>query len=236
MSTDSASKQTHEGGGYGYTYGSGYAGYSATGYGYGDGDAAGNTVQRTLHDYILILRERIWYIVVVFLVVFSSSLVYTLSEPKIYQATATVQLFRRDLTVMQVQQVMDTEMRSADDVNTQIKVIESGEIVRRVAERLTGPDRAAFLAPYERPAGDTATVAGILGLNRKVALQRLTLVVAISYQHPDRFVAAKVANLFADAYLEYNKWIRISESNTAVEGLVGTVEEQQKKVQEIRRK
>src|SRR3954468_22846751 len=122
MATESASKNPNEGSGYGYTYGSGYSGYSAAGYGYGDGEGGAGTVQRTLHDYLLILRERIWYIVVVFLVVFSSSLVYTLSEPKIYQATATVQLFRRDPTVMQVQQVIDTEMRSADDINTQIKV------------------------------------------------------------------------------------------------------------------
>src|SRR5690349_14774927 len=100
MPKESDQKQPHEGGGYGYTYGSGYAGYSATGYGYGE-SGRGETVQRTLQDYLLILRERIWYIVVVFLVVFSSSLVYTLSQTKIYQATATVQILRRDPTVVQ---------------------------------------------------------------------------------------------------------------------------------------
>ena len=96
MSTEPGTKQSNDGSGYGYTYG---AGYSAGGYGYGEG-GGGGSVQRTFQDYLLILRERIWYIVVVFLVVFSSSLVYTLSEPKIYQATAMVQIFRRDPTVM----------------------------------------------------------------------------------------------------------------------------------------
>jgi succinoglycan biosynthesis transport protein ExoP len=237
MSQDPASKQTNEGSGSGYSYGGGgYAGYSAAGYGYGDGEAGGSAVQRTLHDYLLILRERIWYIVVVFLVVFSSSLVYTLSEPKIYQATATVQLFRRDPTVMQVQQVMDTEMRSADDINTQIKLIESQAIAQRVAERITGPDLAQFLAPYDRPATDTGAVLGLLFSNRRIALQRLTLVVAISYNHPDRFVAAKVANLFAEAYIQYNKTQRVLQTTDAIEGLISTADDQQKKVQDMRRK
>jgi polysaccharide biosynthesis transport protein len=230
MSKDSGSKETNEGGGYAQGYGS-YAGYSASGYGYEEG--GGSTVQRTFNDYLLILRERIWYIVVVFLVVFSSSLVYTLSEPKIYEATATVQIFRRDPTVMQVQQVIDTENRSAEDINTQIKVIESGAIVQRVAERITGPDLAAFLAPYELVNPEPSAVAGLLARNRKVALQRLTLVVSISYRHPDRLVAAKVANLFVDAYLQHNRSLRLSESASAVEGLITTVEEQQKKVQKM---
>jgi capsular exopolysaccharide synthesis family protein len=232
MSTDSGSRQQNEGGGYSQGYGN-YAGYSATGYGYDEGGGGG--LQRTLQDYLLILRERIWYIVVVFLVVFSSSLVYTLSEPKLYEATATVQIFRRDPTVMQVQQVMDNEVRSAEDINTQIKVIESGSIVQRVAERITGPDLTAFLAPYDLPNPDLSSVVRLLAGNRRVALQRLTLIVSISYRHPDRFVAANVANLFTDAYLQHNRSLRTSESASAVDSLITTVEEQQKKVQQMAR-
>ena len=85
---------------YGYQGGYGYAGYSAAGYGTDD---AGTVAHRTFRDYVLILRERIWYIVVAFLVVFSSSILYTLSQTKQYDAVASVQIMRRDPTVMQVQ-------------------------------------------------------------------------------------------------------------------------------------
>jgi capsular exopolysaccharide synthesis family protein len=237
MSNDPGSKQpkdAKEGSGYGYNYGGGYAGYSAGGYGYGS-EEGGAGVQRTFQDYLLILRERIWYIVVVFLVVFSSSLVYTLSETKIYQSAATVQIFRRDATVMQVQQVVDTDVRSAEDLNTQIKVIESATIVQKVAERITGDDLRAFLAPYERSSSDTSFVATKLIQNRKVIPQRLTLVVMVAYAHPDRFVAAKVANLFAEAYMEHNMSLRTMESSNAVESLKGTVEDQQKRVERMAR-
>lgn len=238
MAKENVSKEKQEGGGHGYGYGYGYgggnyAGYSAVGYGYEDPSQGG--VQRTFQDYLLILRERIWYIVVVFLVVFSSALVYTLSDTKIYQATASVQIYRSDPTVMQVKQVIDTDVRSAEDLNTQIKVLESGLIITRVAEQLKGPDLQAFLAPYERANPDLQFITETLAKNRKITLQRLTLFVMVGYQHPDRNVAAKVANLFAEAYIEHNKSLRNEVSAKAVEDLRGTIDEQQKKVQLLAR-
>src|SRR5213075_2844094 len=110
MPSDTGAKQPADGAGYGYNYGGNYAGYSAIGYGYGDGGegGGGGQMHRSFQDYLLILRERIWYVVVVFLVVFSSAIVYTLSETKIYQSNATVQIFRRETTTMgNVQNVMD---------------------------------------------------------------------------------------------------------------------------------
>ena len=223
-------KKSPETPGYGYNYGGNYSGYSAIGYGYGEG---GNGVQRSFQDYLLILRERIWYIIVVFLVVFSSSLVYTLSLTKIYQSTATVQIFRRDPTVMQVQQVVDNDIRGAEDLNTQLKVMESQTIIQKVAERITGEDRAAFLAPYEKTSADTAFIAETLYKNRKVQLQRLTLIITVSYEHPDRFVAAKVANLFADEYLAHNTRLRADDAARAFDDLKNTADDQRKKVDQL---
>src|ERR1043165_3077718 len=179
MRSDSGAKQPADTG-YGYSYGGNYAGYSAVGYGYGYGEGSGGQVQRTFQDYLLILRERIWYVVVVFLVVFSSSLVYTLSETKIYQSSATVQILRRDTMPMEVRGgVSDlNEIRSAEDLNTQIKVIESGSLIKSVAGRIPGDGLRLFLAPYEKTSADTAFVADILAKNRKVIPQRLTLVVS----------------------------------------------------------
>ena len=230
-------RPSESGRGYGYNYG----GYDSYGYGYGyGGDTAAGTVQRSLSDYILILRERIWYIVVVFLVVFSSSLVYTLGETRIYQSSATVQILRRDLTPMPgVQQVSESEIRSAEDLNTQIKSIESSTLIRRVADRLKGSDLKAFLAPFERagiPESEAAFVQNTIARNRKVVPQRLTLVVIVSYQHPDPAVAAKVANLFVEEYMKYNKGVRDADLSKAVDDLQSTVEEQRRKVDQLAHK
>lgn len=236
MSTEPGTKQPPDAGGYGYNYGGNYAGYSAIGYGDGE-DGGGGHAQRSFQDYLLILRERIWYIVVVFLVIFSSSLVYTLSDTKIYQSAATVQILRRDVTPMPgVQQVTENDIRSAEDLNTQIKVIESATIIMRVVERLKGDDLRAFLAPYEKTAADATFVAEKIARNRKVIPQRLTLVVIVAYQHPDRFVAAKVANLFVEEYLNHNQRLRNMDLAKAVDDLQVTVDDQRKKVDQLAQK
>jgi len=173
-------------------------------------------------------------------VVFSSSLVYTLGETRIYQSSATVQILRRDLTPMPgVQQVSESEIRSAEDLNTQIKIIESSTLIRRVAERLKGEDLKAFLEPYQRngvTASDSISVQEMISRNRKVVPQRLTLVVTVSFQHPDRMVAAKVANLFVEEYMKYNKSVRDSDLSKAVDDLQSTVEEQRRKVDQLAQK
>src|SRR3954468_16540659 len=234
MSTDSGAKQPPEGAGYGYNYGGNYAGYSAIGY--GDGGEGGGQMHRTFQDYLLILRERIWYIVVVFLVVFSSSLVYTLSETKIYQSSATVQILRRDTSPMKGVESSVEEIRTAEDLNTQIKIIESTLMIGRVASRLTGEDLRLFLAPYEKATTDAAFVTELITKNRKIIPQRLTLVVTIAYQHPDRFVAAKVANLFVQEYLNHNQMLRSQLQAKAVDDFQQTVDEQRKKVDQLAQK
>ena len=241
MSKETAAEAKHSsesrGSGYGYNYG-GYSSYGSYGYGYGEPGAG--SAQRSLQDYLIILRERIWYIVVVFLVVFSSSLVYTLSETKLYQSTATVQILRRDLTPMPgVQQVAESEIRSAEDLNTQIKIIESSTLVRRVADRLKGDDLKAFLAPYERQerlSSNLLFLPETISRNRKVVPQRLTMVVTVSYQHPDRVVAALVANLFVEEYMSYSRGVRTSDLSKAVDDLQLTVDTQRRKVDELAQK
>ncbi len=138
-----------------------------------------------------------------------------------------------------VQQVSESEIRSAEDLNTQIKIIESSTLIRRVADRLKGSDLKAFLAPFERagiPESEAAFVQNTIARNRKVVPQRLTLVVIVSYQHPDPAVAAKVANLFVEEYMKYNKGVRDADLSKAVDDLQSTVEEQRRKVDQLAHK
>jgi succinoglycan biosynthesis transport protein ExoP len=222
-----------EGGGRRSGYGgapSGYGGYPGYGYGYGQGDVG---VQRTLRDYVLILRERIWFLIVAFLVVFASVAIYTYTRTPVYQSTATVQIFRREATVMQVQQVMDNQINSAEDLNTQVNILKSATIVDRVADRLKGDDLQRFLAPYARTGEPAPSTLMILTKNRDIIPERLSLIIGIQYRHPDKEIAAKVANFFADEYISYNAHIQVDESIKAVEELQQRADEQRKKVDDI---
>ncbi len=205
----------------------GYAGYAGYGYGY----EYGSTVaQRTFQQYLLTLRERVWYIVAVFLLVFSSVLVYTLTRQKLFQSTATVQIFRRDPVIMQVQGVVDNEVRSAEDLNTQVRILESTLIAQKVAARVTGADLERLAAPFRTPEGRTPSAESIVASGRKIDPLRATMIVAIRFQHRDPVVAALVANLIVDEYIAYNEHLRSEGSLKAVEDLKDRAEQQRKTV------
>ena len=121
---------------------------------------------------------------VAFLVVFASVVIYTYTQIPIFEATATVRIFRREAMVMQVQQVMDNQVNSAEDLNTQVNILKSTTIVQRVAGRLTPEDVRRFLAPYQRPGRVPPSVEGLLGKNREVVPQRLSLIISYHISPP----------------------------------------------------
>lgn len=217
------------GGGYygGYGYGDGYGGYP-------DG---GNAPARTLSDYLLILRERIWWLVVSTFVVFMGFALYTLNAPRSYRAASAVEILRQKDKVFQIEEIVRTEVLNAEDFNTQIKILESASIVQAVDERLVGSLRQRFIAPYEK--GLDATLRGmksvpeILLRNRTIAPIRLSLVVNILYDHPDPEIAAIVANYFAEEYIDFNQNKQIEGSLRAVDDLRNQADQQLKKIQNM---
>lgn len=214
---------------YPYTYyGTSYSGYGAAGTG---GDTQ---MQRSMQDYVLILRERVWYIVLVFALVFSAAAIFTFTRVPLFQSVASVQVLRGDPVVMQVQAVVNNDIRSAEDLNTQVKVLESFAIVQRVSERLVGEELKQFLAPYlKEGSADPVSPAEIIFKNRKIVPVRLSLVLQVQYSHPDKYIASRVANLFIDEYIAYNSRLRIEDSMKAVDDLKERAEQQKKKVEEL---
>jgi capsular exopolysaccharide synthesis family protein len=221
--------QSGSGGGYygGYYYGDGYSGYAES----------GNAPSRSLGDYLLILRERIWWLVVSVFVVFLGFALYTFNAPKVYRSAASVEILRQKDQVFQIEDIVRQEVVNAEDFNTQIKILESLNIVQAVDERLKGSLRNRFLAPYEK--GLDATLRGtrsvgeILYSNRAIAPVRLSLVVNILYAHPDPEISAIVANYFAEEYIDFNRNKQIEGSLRAVDDLRSQADQQLVKIKEM---
>lgn len=226
------------GGGYGYGgygYGGGYGGYG----GYGGGGYGGGGPQRSFKDYFLIFRERIWYLIVAFFIIFSGSVLYTFNKTKVYTAASTVQLFRDDPSPLgEIPEMDQSQIRSAEDLNTQISLLESGTIIKGVEQRLQDDMRKRFMAPYT----DALSLRGpltpteVLARNRKIIPRRMSLMVNIAYSHPDPIVAAEVANLFANEYIAYNLKLNIDQSMEAVEDLRIRADAQKDRVEELEMK
>ena len=186
-------------------YQSGSSGNQYGGYYSGDGyygQSEGGLPTRSLADYLLILRERIWWLVVTVFVVFLGFALYTLNAPKLYRAVATVEILREKDQVFQMEDIVRQEVVNAEDFNTQIKILESLNIVQAVDGRLKGSLRDRFIAPYEKGLEVTLrgkrTVSEILFRNRSISPVRLSLVVNVLYTHPDAEIRGIVANYLAE--------------------------------------
>ena len=216
-------------------YGEGYAGYGNYGndYGYEVGQA-----HRSIGDYLILLRERIWYIVIIFLVVATGTTLYTFRKTELFTSGALIEILRDDPAPMAsgAGAGMDTsQIRTAEDLNTEINLLNSSRLIEAVNKRLTGPERKAFMAPYE----DTVTFSGpltpleVLGRNREIQPARMSLNVYITYTHPDPAIAAEVANMFAEEYVAYSLNRGLERTIKAVEDLRREAENKKQLVDEL---
>jgi capsular exopolysaccharide synthesis family protein len=197
--------------------------------GYGE-----TAAQRTFRDYLLILRERMWFVVVVFLAVFLACLIYTLTATKLYTSTASIEILARDPVVMKVQEVRATDLHGPEDLNTEVKILESESLVQQVAAGLSTDEAKKLMTPYEKDgSADSVVPESVIFRNRKIIPVRMTRIIQVVFTHPDPDVAARVANLFVEQFIDYNVRWRVEESMKAVEDLKIRAEQQAKKVQEL---
>lgn len=210
----------------GYYYGEGSAGYADNAF----------APSRSVKDYLIILRERIWWLIAVAFIIFTGSLIYTFNATPIYTSVATVQVLRQQDKSVQFEDVVDLTIKNEQDFNTQVELIKSIHLIRNVADRMKGDMEARFLAPFldDRFAWlrDTSLPA-VLMESRSITPIRQTLVVAIQVKHPDPELAADVANLFAQEFVNLNMARRLEGSKDAMESLKQKAEAQRKLVEDL---
>ncbi|MDA0348520.1 MAG: polysaccharide biosynthesis tyrosine autokinase [Verrucomicrobia bacterium] len=220
----SIKKESPDGRGY-YNYDSGY---HQGGYG---GDSGH---QRSLQDYLLIIRERIWWILVIFVLVQIVTTLVILSQTQRYKSISTVEVKREANRVVQFEQVDNQDMRGTEDFNTQVGILESNAIIEQVSNRLKGNERERFIQPYLKNKDPSEISIGvILFENRKIIPKRLTRIIAVEFVHPDPELAAKVANLFVDEYIGFNQRKQLEASLKAVEDLRIRADQQRSKLEEL---
>jgi len=162
------------------------------------------TERRTLRDYYVILRERLWVALPVALLVAIGLGYYQARETPMYSSVATLQFERPERVVLN-EQVVDSSIRSEADLNTHLKFLESARLRSMVAQSLT-PDEAKILQrPYlkELPPGTPPpAAASIMGVMTPQSI-RNSYLITISVNHRDPEAAALLANRYVDQFMRY---------------------------------
>ena len=159
---------------------------------------------KELRHYLNILRKR-WRILAAALLASGAiAFVYTIRQPKIYGATCSVVIESSTPRILEgVRDVIDMsgESYSYTFYQTQYRIIHSREIAQKVLDRL-GPAPSIPAEGGPRPSR-MDQVQALLG-QTNVAGVRESRIVNITARDGDPDRAARIANGFADAYVERN--------------------------------
>ncbi len=158
--------------------------------------------RRTLRDYYIILRERLWVALPLALIVAIGVAYYQSRATPLYRSTATLQIDKPE-KIVTTQNVVETGIDTDAELNTYLQVMSSGKIRSRVLESLTPQERQILQRPYlkDLPVG-SAPPAGVDLGSLSVQSIRGTFLVSISVSHQDPEAAALVANRYVQQFIQ----------------------------------
>jgi polysaccharide biosynthesis transport protein len=89
-----------------------------------------------LRDYLDVILRRKWLIVNCLLLVFVSVLIFTLTQTKLYRSSTSIEVGSPNQNVTKFEDVETSNLRAAEYYDTQVQLVQSREIVKRVVEQL----------------------------------------------------------------------------------------------------
>lgn len=161
-------------------------------------------------QFLLILRARIWTILVTFVLVTAAAVAISLLLPKKYTATAAVVVDARPLDPIAG---IVLPMLGGSFMATQIDILTSERVAMRVVKTLKLDQneiaRQEFLEDTGGAGSLEAWLAQLLLKNLDIKPSRDSTVIDIAYTAVDPRFAAVVANAFAQSFIETNLEMKV---------------------------
>ncbi|MDB6170217.1 MAG: capsular exopolysaccharide family [Verrucomicrobia bacterium] len=176
--------------------------------------------RRSLRDYYIILRERMWIALPLALVVALGLGYWKARQPRMYLAIATMQ-FEKPETLVTTQGVVDPSVRNDIELRSNLEKLNSQRLRTRVVESFTPEEVKILQRPYLKnlKAGQgVPPPAACLG-SVNIDAARNSLLISVVVRHPDPAAAALVANQYVGQFFSYLAEYYGGRSETGVEFL-----------------
>jgi succinoglycan biosynthesis transport protein ExoP len=177
-----------------------------------------------LRHYWHVVLERRWLVITAFFTILILTAIYLFRAVPIYQATVRIQIDRENNNPLNLKDTLSLETREQDYLQTQYKNLMSRSLLQAVflREKLDkDPRNSKRLDKVEALAHDVSIV--------PIRLSRL---VDIRVEHPDKSVATRIANTLAKTFIEQNLEQKVNASFQAVTWLKTQVSDARNKVEE----
>ncbi|WP_428267989.1 GumC family protein [Haliangium sp.] len=170
-----------------------------------------------LGRYLVVVRKRIWVLAAVVAVGITATVLYTRSQPKVYQATASVVIDPTPPQVFgnQVQEVIQlgaqTYWSNQEYYNTQLEILRRYDLVERTLAR--APHLVDALVPadeYPDLTADARAVEAVSALSELLTTSqtRESRIVHLHAAYTDPDLAREIANRHLDTFLDYHRNLR----------------------------
>jgi len=106
--------------------------------------------ERDLRDFVSLFRKRIWLVLTIVVLATSATALYCLSQPSIYEASATLRLDAKEFVYMEDSR--GTVLRAYNNYdyqNTQVRLLSNPQLVRQVILALDLEHNPAFVRSLE---------------------------------------------------------------------------------------
>jgi len=177
--------------------------------------------------HLLVLWERRWIFLTVFVVAVISTLFWLYKQVPIYRATAKILCEAETMKILNIQDVATTDTRDFQYINTQVKMLQSRPLAEQAAQSLNLKANPDFLPG----ASTNADYAGALAECLTVEKDRDSRLIRISADHPNPKVAALLANGVAQEFIRQNLHSKLAKSMEALNWLRQQADELKPKVQ-----
>ncbi len=160
--------------------------------------------RRSLRDYYIIVRERLWIALPLALLVALPLAYFRMRATPMYQARATMQFERPD-KIVSSDQVVDQAPRSEVDINTYLERLNSASLRAQVVQSLTPDEIRILQRPYlkDLPPGASPPPAGAVLGNVHADAVRGSLIIVITAQSRSPEGAALVANRYYRQFVDF---------------------------------
>lgn len=207
-----------------------------------DHDAPAEQVgAKSLHYYLMVARKHWWIITLVFCAGVTASVLFTLRQPKIYEASASVVIDPQPPQVFgsQVQEVITLGTGSfwsnQEYYNTQVEILKSYDLAKLTVDHHELWNEPGLLPVSDTPFDEetklnTATDTFAAGLT--ATHEKDSRIVTIRVQQRDPDLAVRIANLHIGTFLEYTRGLRTGGTGKVSKYLSGELDRAEKHLRE----
>ena len=189
--------------------------------------------EQTLSDYWRILQKRKWTVIVSVVVVFITAGLITIRQTPIYDAVTSIVISRRSSNPLNLKDADASADDEQQDINTEIKILQSDTMAESVIRRLNLDGRPEFagneqvqssggIPVTESPAQERARQEQLVRkFQGSLKVQQVpdTALVEIKYSNPDPSLAAEIANAITTTFIEQNVKARYDSTTQATDWL-----------------